>query len=335
MVAAEILKDAHTAMSDPGPVWLRGLRWLESSRQGFALTPGAEPEPFRLKALGELAGVCEVLCRPGPAALPAASVLLEFAWEQFGRGEVLAAFLERRPFPVLGTIYAVFERRGWRHERTRELLAGLGRPGAMAAAARGPRPSDRPFPVTAQYGPDGVAVLCLALALAWESLALPCPWSRARLFPLTWLARRPEASDLSVPEAYSLTHTVFFMTDWGAEPEGLGEAERAYLAARAGGWMASFQAAGNFDLYSELAITLACAGAPVPGEVEGVLGQAQQEDGRVPGPTACAAEGTPGIEDPERRRFVGAYHTTLVATLASFAAGVGLARGSRPAAVGG
>jgi hypothetical protein len=38
------------------------------------------------------------------------------------------------------------------------------------------------------------------------------------------------------------------------------------------------------------------------------------------------AERTRGIEDPERRRFVSAYHTTLAATLASFALREGLER---------
>jgi hypothetical protein len=315
-------------------VWTAGLGWLERNREGFAIPAGQPPQLFRLKALGELAAIAEVLWRRGDQDAGTRGrlhALLEFAWTQLGEGEVLARFLAERPYPVLGTTYSVFERMGWRHEPTRERLCELGQPGALAAA-RQAAPASTTEPVAAQYGTDGVAVLCLGLALAWEVLRLPSPWQRGRLYPNTWLAKRPAAAELSVPEAYSLTHAVFFMTDWGADPQGLPAAERAFLGENAPRWMTAFRAQAHFDLYAELAAALCCAGQAVPMEAEAVLRGAQQPDGAVPGPAERVAERTRGIEDPEHRRFVSAYHTTLAATLASYALTVGLFRAGVPAA---
>ena len=134
-----------------------------------------------------------------------------------------------------------------------------------------------------------------------------------------------------MPEAYSLTHAVFFMTDWGADPDGLPAAERGYLAENAPRWMDAFRAQGHFDLYAELAAAVCCAGASAPPEAEAVLRGAQQPDGAVPGPAERVAERTRGVEDAQRRRFIAAYHTTLAALLASFALTAGLARSRGPA----
>lgn len=319
------------------PAWMAGLGWLERNRDGFALPAGREPELFHLKALGELAAVVEVLHRRRDLEAGLRErlhALLEFAWGQLGQGEVLARFLEARPLVVLGTTYAVFERLGWRHEATRQRLGELARTGYRVSAATRAAPLSRPVvenPVVAQYGLDGVVVLCLGLGLAWDVLALPTVWQRARLYPNTWLAKRPPAAELSVPEAYSLTHTVFFMTDWGADPPGLPAEERAYLADRVPRWMEGFRARAHFDLYAELAAGLCCAGEAAPPEAEPVLRGAQEEGGAVPGPAGRVAERTRGIEDPARRAFISAYHTTLAAMLASFAMTVGLARTRVPA----
>jgi hypothetical protein len=312
-------------------VWTRGLLWLEGNRDGFALPRGAVPELFPLKALGELAAIAGVLWRRQdlPAELRARlHALLAFAWQELEQGEVFARYLDQRAYPVLGTTYAVFERLGWRHEATRQRLAEMGRPGGLSGS-RAPATREAGEPVAAQYGADGVAVLCLGLALAWEALDLPSPWQRARLYPHTRLAHRPEVAELALPDAYSLTHTVFFMTDWGAAPEGLPAAERTYLAEWAPRWMDAFRRQQHFDLYAELAVVLCCIEAPCPAEAESVLAAAQEADGAVPGPADRIAERTRGIEDPGRRRFVSCYHTTLAATLASYALGPGLARGGR------
>jgi hypothetical protein len=71
--------------------WSRALGWVERNRSQFALAPHT-PEPemvARLKALGELARTADLMCRahglPADARRRARS-LLEWSWQQFGRG---------------------------------------------------------------------------------------------------------------------------------------------------------------------------------------------------------------------------------------------------------
>jgi hypothetical protein len=122
------------------------------------------------------------------------------------------------------------------------------------------------------------------------------------------------------------------MTDWGAQPGGVPAAERDYLAQQGPGWMERFHAQRHFDLYAELAAVLCCVAVTPPAETEAVLAAAREADGSLRGEEQRIGERTRGIEDAGRRRFVAAYHTTLAATLASFACAVGLARVAQPAA---
>lgn len=310
--------------------WLRGLSWIEARREHFALPPDPlDPDDlFPLKVLAELARIADVLSRS--SRLPAdvherVTGLLRFSWEQFGHGRVFAEILSARPYVVLGSMYSIFERHGHSHPETRALLARLSSPGGVTARQFPPRRTPD-LSAPAPFGKDGAAVLALGLALAWRQMGLPSSWSESRLFPLTWLSRRPEVATLSDSEAYSLTHVVFFMTDFGEQPAALSAECRAYLRERCPAWMDAFVRSSNLDLYSELATALACLDEPVPDEVESVLRRAQADDGMLPGPGFRSQRRLQGIEDPEHRLFLENYHTTLAGILASFAATVGLAR---------
>ena len=310
-------------------VWLRGLSWIEAHREHFALPPGPPDldDLFPLKVLAELARVADVL---GRGRLPAdvderVADLLRFAWEQLGQGQLFATLLVARPYVVLGSLYSIFERNGYRHAETRTLLAGLSTPGGVSSRRFPPRRGPE-LSAPAPFGKDAAAVLALSLALAWRQMGLPCSWVEDRLFPLTWLSRQLDVATLSDPEAYSLSHVVFFMTDFGDRPGGLNRTCRDYLRERCRGWMEALRLRSNLDLYSELALVLACLGEPVPEEVETVLRKAQAEDGMLPGPGFRSQRRLKGIEDPGRRRFLENYHTTLAGILASFAATVRLAR---------
>jgi len=314
-------------------VWRRGLSWLESQSSHFALPRGPlDPDAlFPLKVLSELGRVVEVLARS--RALPAddaerVASLLRFAWRELDSGRVFAERLALRPYPVLGSMYATFERQGFSHPETRTLLARLG----SSAGVRSTDFPRRPFETVepSAFGADAPAVLGLGLALAWRQMNLTGPWSVERLLPRTRLGQLPEVAALSDAEAYSLTHVVFFVTDFGERPEALPEACRAYLRARVPAWLDAQRRAANLDLYAELAATLACAGDALPGEVEEVLHAAQAADGSLPGPVARSSQRRTGVVgdavDAERRFFLANYHTTLAGILASFAATVGLVR---------
>jgi hypothetical protein len=314
--------------SERASVWGRGLSWIETHRGYFALPPGPPDldDLFPLKVLAELARIAEVLMRS--PRLPAdvrerVTALSRFAWEQFGEGRLFTALLTARPYVVLGTMYSIFERLGYVHAETRALLARLSEPGRISARQFPPR-STPGMSAPAPFGRDGAAVLALGLALAWRQMGLPSSWSEEGLFPLTWLSRRPPVTTLSDPEVYSLTHVVFFMTDFGDRPEGLNRECREYLRERCPAWMDVLQRGANLDLYSELATVLACIGEPIPPGVETVLREAQADDGMLPGPGFRSQRRLEATADPDRRLFLENYHTTLAGILASFAATVGL-----------
>jgi uncharacterized protein DUF6895 len=306
----------------PRPVWAGALAWLESHKRHFALAD--PPDLLALKRLGELANISEVLCRRASAPYDVharALALLEFGWEQLRLGEGLAAALEARPLPVLGRMYAAFERQGMRHEGVRRRLAALGDPATALKAP--PRPAAAPETAAAPYGADGVAVLCLGLARAWEVLGLPSRWRREALFPLTLLARGlPRAPTFR--EAYSVTHTVFFMTDWGLRPDELPPGAAAALEGAAVPWLEESRAQGDYDVYAELAAALACVGRLAGAEaVEQALRAVQLPDGALAGPPRVR-ERAAAEADPDARAFQVAYHATLAAALASYAATLGL-----------
>lgn len=314
-------------MTGTDAVWLRGLAWVEARLAEFVLPAPVDPDDvFPLKALGELARTADLLCRSRdlPPEMQARSrSLLDFAWGQFGEGRLFAELLERRPLPVLGTMYSIFEPHGFSHEGTRQALARVAGPRGVALTQVMPRSRAPREPLT-RYGPDGAVVLALSLALAWRVIGLASPWSEPRLFPRTALAACPRVDQLDESQAYSLTHTVFFMTDFGSRPQDLPAACREYLDDNLARWVESFRRRGHFDLVAELALTCCCAGGEAAW-AESVLKASQAEDGMVPGPGLRSQALVAGVT-PERRRFLENYHTTLAAIMASFAATVGLRR---------
>lgn len=309
-------------------VWQRGLAWVEAQLPQFVLpTPLDADDIFPLKALGELARTADLLCRRRdlPAEMQARPrALLEFAWDQFDEGRLFAELLDRRPLPVLGTMYSIFEPHGFVHDGTRQALARLAGPGGLKLKQLAPRPRDTPREPMTRYGPDGAVVLALALALAWRVIGLAGPWSEERLFPLTALAKCPQVDEMDDGQAYSLTHAVFFMTDFGSRPEGLPPACRQHLAHNEQGWAQAFRGRSNHDLFAELALACCCAGGEAPWAESG-LRAVQAEDGMVPGPGLRSPQLVAGAT-PERRRFLENYHTTLAAIMTSFAVTVGLGR---------
>ncbi len=315
-------------MKERDAVWQRGLSWVEAQLPHFVLpTPLNPDDVFPLKALGELARTADLLCRRRdlPAEIQARPrSLLEYAWGQFGEGRGFAELLERRPLPVLGTMYSIFEPHGFVHQGTRQALARLAGPAGLELKQIAPRPRETPREPITRYGPDGAVVLGLALALAWRVIGLAGPWSEERLFPLTAFAKCPQVEELEDGQAYSLTHAVFFMTDFGSRPQGLPAACREHLAHNALRWAQSLQRRSHHDLFAELALACCCAGEEAPW-LEAGLGAVQAEDGMVPGPGLRSPQLVAGAT-PERRRFLENYHTTLVAIMASFGATVGLGR---------
>jgi hypothetical protein len=303
------------------PVWTRALAWVEAERGSFTLPPGSSPSGAlaRIKAVGELARVASVLLqRPAlPADLrPRLTALLEHAWGQFREGRLFAETLEARPdLMMLGSLYSIFDRHGLVHEPTRALLRAL--PDRLPAALRA---SGRPLDSGAgriRLGADSPAVVALALSEAWRCLGLPSSWSAERIYPRTLLARRPEGP-IGTAAYYSITHAVYFLTDFGNRPHALDPESRAYLGHSCPRWMDKSLRVPDYDSYSELAFALTCIGNHERDvEVESVLSEAQRPSGMVPGPPKERPNDAEGLGPPAFRRN---YHCTLAAMLASFGA---------------
>lgn len=135
------------------------------------------------------------------------------------------------------------------------------------------------------------------------------------------LLGNPPPPPVPTGTAYALTHTAFFLGDYGHRDMGLPgdvreRAERAVCS-----MLDSSADEDLWDLTSELLITLAGLGGDVlatPSGQAGIrcLARAQQADGAIPG--RSAASGVP-LSLPPGRFFRRCYHTTLVTALMTLA----------------
>jgi hypothetical protein len=246
------------------------------------------------------------------------AALLDHAWGAFGQGDLFAEILAVRPdMLMLGSLYSIFDRHGRVHARARSLLERIPERPQVARPRQPLDPRGR-----VRLGSDSPAVVALGLAEAWRCLGLPSRWSPEKLFPRTLLALRPEGT-IATEAAYSITHTVYFMTDFGNRPHALDARSRDYLREACPRWMAAFLDVPNYDIFSELAFALTCCGwHERDAEVETTLARVQEAGGAVPGPDLSHDGSPPPLAPPT---FARHYHSTLVALLASFGATAGLA----------
>jgi hypothetical protein len=274
------------------------LGWLGRARSDFALPEGvtAAQIPVRaLKAVAELGLAMSLVEREAVAGAEdgqAARRLAEFAWHQLQEGLLLYRRQLADPassFPM--EVYASFIRAGYRHRRLAALCAHL--VGLRVARVRELTPHDQ-----------------LAVVAAAHQLGLPAPVDPLVLVERTWLGGQPEPWMLDAADAYALTHTVFHLTDFGADPGGLPQELQEYLHLWLPVWVEVVTETTAWDLLAELLIVDACLTTPqtYPQAWE-LLALAQHPDGMLPGGTSKAPR------DPEQT-FRNHYHPTLVAVIA-------------------
>jgi len=156
------------------------------------------------------------------------------------------------------------------------------------------------------------------------------------VFPFTLLARRPNVIELRESDVYAISHTIFYMTDFGlrstawAETFDIAEAVESVEAL-----MCYFQMRGNADLVGELIASSICLHINYSPRIEQAwkfLLSRQAPDGSICGPSGiideAAAEAVGGAA---YRQWKISYHTTMVAALAALMARQAHARGSYPA----
>jgi hypothetical protein len=276
----------------------RALGWLSRARWGFALPEGvtaAQIPVQALKSVAELGLAMSLVDREAVAGAKdarAAGQLAEFAWGQLDGGSLLYRRQLDDPassFPM--EVYASFVRAGYRHRPLAALCAHL--VGLRVARVRELVPHDQ-----------------LAVVAAARQLGLPAPVDPLVLVERTWLGGQPEPWMLDAAAAYALTHTVFHLTDFGADPGGLPQELQEYLHLWMPVWVDVVTETKAWDLLAELLIVDACLTTPqtYPQAWEH-LAQAQYPDGMLP------RSATKAPRDPEKA-FRNHYHPTLVAVIA-------------------
>ncbi|MGM1059015.1 DUF6895 family protein [Saccharothrix sp. Mg75] len=226
----------------------------------------------------------------GTAQLRAARELIDSTWRQLREGDLL---YERQLRNCLLTdpieVYCHFTCGGHRHQALERLAA-------HNAAVRS----------TPEVYPNRR----LAVANAYRTCGMSTDDDWGALLRATWLGATPPPWAIDWDTAYSVTHTVFHVTDWGARPDDLPPDIVDYLATWLPVWTDVWAEVGDWDLVAELLIVDACLPEPrFDLDVWTRFAAVQHDDGLVP------RDGEP-VDDDRVRRFWDHHHATVVAVVA-------------------
>ncbi|WP_328431077.1 DUF6895 family protein [Streptomyces sp. NBC_00453] len=281
-------------------VGVRALEWLWAHRDGFRLEADVDPEVGfleRFKPVGELALICRVLFREGVAGSQQAELarrLVDHTWRHtLDGGRMLVRGQRIEPLsPVPFEVYLPYKELGYSEpevERATVLNHGL-----RSWASLELDPTRR-----------------LGMSAFQRRFGLPPRPPEADLVGATWLARTPEPWTVSGHIAYDVTHTVFHLTDWGENPDGLPPDIADYLATWLPVWIDDWLDLKRWDLLGELLVVDACLPRPTLDErAWEAFAAAQRPDGAMP-----AVRDMPEGDPDEVFDLV--YHPTLVAAFAS------------------
>jgi hypothetical protein len=310
--------------SGPDGAALAGLAatttgWLARNLERFdPYSASAQPATLpQAKAILELALLCHCTSRPGTAGdcLGAATALLTATWRNPDFPRLLSQCPPRlaRQYTLIATALAPD---GGRSERLLAAAAELTAGGHLSAAGKSPY-----IRLETRYYADKAGIahdIEPYRDLIGRSIIVDQP----RGFPLT------------VEEAYTLTHTSFYITDFGQGDAGLAAGPRARAETLLRRVLRYAVAEDQWDLVAELLLAWACLGGDPAGSRSGwaalaSLARAQLPDGAIPGRSA-ATRATSAAGTAEF--FSAAYHTTLVTALMSLIIGAG--PGPRPSREG-
>ncbi|MFH8562208.1 DUF6895 family protein [Streptomyces sp. NPDC017988] len=294
-MTASVTQTAHQVST-------QALAWLHTHRELGGLPPDTtadlgDPDSV-YKPLGETALAASLVLREsaaGSTALDRARELMAFCWRQLGDGDMLYERMLRHSMTTdpLET-YAPFARCGFRHERLERLLAHT----SALRSFRGVEilPNRR------------LAVANAARVVGLDQGSPGYDWEA--LTRATWLGGTPEPWLIDWMAGYCVTHTVFHLTDWAANPAGLPDDIAAYVSAWLPVWIDIWAEIEQWDLVAELMIVGCCLREPYcdPADWER-LARVQHADGLLP------RDGDPVADDPEQR-FRDHQHTAVVAAVA-------------------
>jgi hypothetical protein len=296
--AARVPPDAYRAFAD------RAIEWLGERLHhfGFPRSHDASVLPL-VKPIGELAILCDLLLRhPKGSRFHELGVeWLERAWGEIDEGRLLTTLIARRPDLIYRvSTYIPFYRNGFRSKTFENTVRRVLRVQGITALE--------------YFGWPG-----LEIAVSLDELGIdpPARWTPARSFRETWLHQCPEPASITESAAYSLSHTVFYLTAFGQRPQRLPVKHRRYVSRWAPVWGEYYYRKQHWDLMSEMVMVLRCLGQPDNRDWSSRLCAAQEASGLVPGPTGDGRHLDPRCTDPERNHFLENYHPTLVGLMAA------------------
>jgi hypothetical protein len=278
--------------------------WLTRNLEFF--NPYADiPRPSRqrrVKAALELALLCHCAARRNPAdnRLSGAVALLEMLWQRPDFLDLLAV-----PDPHYGRqyrlIYAALAPRESSAELRTAALALLTEQGQL------PTPGQSAYlRAETRYYADKAGV-----AHGIESYE--------NLLAHSLLVDQPAELPITDQDIYALTHTSFYISDFGFRYPPLPTGSREKAERFVSHLITQCVTKGNWDLTAELVIAQFCLGGDPLNSSSGVAGitslaDAQAANGAIPGRSAARRAGDPATA---AIRFQQEYHTTLVAALMS------------------
>ena len=286
----------------------RSLSWVMENLKHFSLQDPSDDARVAklLKPIGELTLTADLINRysqhlEDSEFKKASYEMLDHCWQELKGGEILTNFLRRYPYLfIYSTIYPPFKRYGYQCTELeiaiQEILQVRGFVELEFAAWR-----------------------ALDLAVAIKELNFTCPWNLEELFTRTWLYRLPEPWSIGEETAYAVTHSAFYMTQFGQNPYGLSDEHRDYLAMWVPAWQRYFARRKNMDLLGEMTMVLRCCFNEIDDGVNVAenFSLFQDSDGAIIGPSDAGLEMLdPGEIDPYRTKFLQNYHTTLVSLMA-------------------
>jgi len=276
---------------------LLSLAWIREHLREFSIGPVSDAsfskdDVAKLKPLSELALTLSVLrkCGVDVAFLDEAAA---WAWEDCAGGDAIVRLLLVRPdFLPCCALYVALTELGFKSTHVEQTITTIGR--TDMARSLPLQPWSR-----------------LALDYNLAKLGVIEP-SRIRTHDLYALSK-PEPWVVSAEIAYAVTHEVMYLTDFGSRnlPD---PAATEWLDTWMPYWGRSFQRDGDWDVLGELAMVSACISRP--SEALAVVLAHQQPDGSVVGPDGAGSYLFGPTDTLDRRRFLGAYHTTLVFAMA-------------------
>ncbi|MEN8652132.1 hypothetical protein ABCR94_16360 [Streptomyces sp. 21So2-11] len=281
------------------------VTWLWEHREGFRLGQDALAADGNVnrtwKPLGELAQVCVPVLHhtlAGTVLHESAARLLAFAWQETEQGAVLHELQRLEPFATYPLeIYAAFASGGLRH-------AGFEQATALTAATRGWRAWEQ------------VPTRKLGVLNSERRAGLAQHDAVAAALGRTWLASLAEPWVFDREVGYTLTHTVFHLTDWGHDARGIPPHLADYLELWLPAWLATCLEDDQWDLSCELLAVAASLPRP--------FSQLSQPDANTAWETIAAAQtdgalpevGPGPLGRAVSQDFTHCYHSTLMALFA-------------------